>query len=104
MGSANFNEIGYPIRINFNEDISLATPTLILQPQLGATKEITAGVSIPAINVTVGSQTLLANQYVEYFTVDRDLDYTGQWRDKAKLDFSSTDIRQSDYSRFTVKA
>ena len=57
MGNANFNEIGYPIRINFSEDISSATPTLILQPQLGAKKEITDGVTIPIVDVTVGSQT-----------------------------------------------
>ena len=102
MGSMNFNEIGQPIRINLGEDISLATPTLIMEPQLGAKKEITSGVSIPATPVTIGDVTLAANEYVEYITKDGDLDYAGQWRYKVKLTFSTTDIRQTDYDRFTV--
>jgi hypothetical protein len=104
MGNMNKNEVGQPIRINFGEDISLATPTLILQPEVGLTKEITNGVSIPAVPVTVDGETLLANEYVEYLTVLDDLDYVGRWRNKAKLDFSTTDIRQSDYQKFRVLA
>jgi len=104
MGSLNFKEVGQPIRINLNEDISLSTPTLILQPKVGKIKEITSGVTIPAVNVTVGGVTLLANEYIEYFTELEDLDFVGHWRFKAKLNFSSTDIRQTDYQRFTVKA
>ena len=103
-GNLNFKEIGQPIRINLNVDISLATPTLILQPELGTTKEITSGVSIPATNVTVGDETLLANEYIEYYTLENDLDYVGRWRFKAKLDFSSTDVRQTDYQKFRVLA
>jgi hypothetical protein len=102
MGNLNKNEIGQPIRINLGEDISLATPTLILQPRLGETKEITTGVTIPDSAVTIGTTTLNANEYVEYTTKDGDLDYSGQWRYKAKLTFSATDVRQTDYQRFTV--
>jgi hypothetical protein len=102
MGNLNRNEIGQPIRINFGEDISLAVPTLILQPELGETKEITAGVTIPIVDVTVDGEVLLANQYLEYYTKDKDLDYSGRWRNKAKLTFSSTDIRQSDFVKFRV--
>ena len=104
MGNLNFKEIGQPIRINLGEDISLSTPTLILQPEVGKTKEITSGVTIPAVNVTVGDETLLANEYIEYFTKLDDLDYVGRWRFKTKLDFSSTDIRQTDYQKFRVLA
>jgi hypothetical protein len=104
MGSLNFKEVGQPIRIDFNEDISLATPTLVLEPQLGVKKDITDGVTIPNTTIIVGSQTLTANEYMEYFTKEEDLDYVGQWRFKGELNFSSTDIRQSDYERFTVKA
>jgi len=104
MGSLNFKEIGQPIRINLNEDISLATPTLILEPKLGEKKEITSGVTIPAADVTVNGVTLNANEYVEYITKETDLDYIGQWRFKAKLNFSPTDIRQTDFQRFTVLA
>lgn len=104
MGNLNKNEVGQPIRINLGEDISLSTPTLILEPKLGQVKEITSGVTIPAVNVTVGSQTLLANEYIEYFTKSGDLDFVGQWRFKTKLNFSSTDIRQTDFQRFSVLA
>ncbi len=104
MANLNKNEVGQPIRINLNEDISLATPTLILEPKLGIRKEITSGVTIPAVNVTVGSEILLANEYIEYFTKEDDLDFVGQWRFKAKLDFGVTDIRQTDFQRFSVLA
>ena len=101
-GNLNFNEIGQPIRINLGEDISLATPTLILLPETGLIKEITSGVTIPAVNVTVDGETLLANEYVEYLTVDGDLDYVGRWKFKTKLDFTSADIRQTSYQKFRV--
>jgi hypothetical protein len=104
MGNLNQYEIGQPIRINFGEDISLAVPTLILQPELGNTKEITAGVTIPDTDVTVDGEVLLANQYLQYFTKTDDLDYVGRWRNKAKLTFSSTDVRQSDFVKFRVLA
>ena len=102
MGNLNFKEVGQPIRINLGENISLATPTLILQPEVGKTKNIKEGVTIPNTNVTVGDETLLANQYIEYFTKLDDLDYVGRWRFKTKLDFSSTDIRQTDYQKVRV--
>jgi hypothetical protein len=104
MGNLNQYEIGQPIRINFGEDISLAVPTLILQPELGNTKEITDGVTIPDTDVTVDGEVLLANQYLQYFTKTDDLDYVGRWRNKAKLTFSSTDVRQSDFVKFRVLA
>lgn len=104
MGNLNKNEIGQPIRINLGEDISLATPTLLLLPEVGVLKEITTGVSIPNSNVTVGGETLLAGEYVEYYTKKNDLDYTGRWKFKCKLEFSSTDIRQTDYQKFKVLA
>lgn len=102
MGNLNYNEVGQPIRINLGEDITLSTPTLILLPELGNRKEITDGVSIPDTDVTVGDETLLAGEYIEYFTKDGDLDYTGRWKFKAKLTFSTTDIRQTDFQKFRV--
>ncbi len=98
----NFNEIGQPIRINLGEDISLSTPTLILLPEVGFQKNITDGVTIPAVAVTVGDETLEANEYIEYFTKAKDLDYVGRWKFKAKLECSSTDIKQTDYQKFRV--
>ena len=104
MGNLNYNEIGQPIRINLGEDISLATPTLILLPEVGNVKNIVTGVSIPTLDVTVGDETLLANQYIEYYTLSGDLDYAGRWKFKAKLEFTATDIRQTDYQKFRVLA
>ena len=104
MGNLNYKEVGQPIRINLGEDISLATPTLILWPEVGCSKEITDGVTIPATNVTVGDETLLANEYIEYYTKEADLDYVGRWKFKAKLNFSTTDIRQTDFQKFRVLA
>lgn len=102
MSNLNFNEVGSVIRVNAGEDISLSTPTLILLPEVGNQKDITDGVTIPNSDVTVGNETLFANEYIEYFTKLGDLDYTGRWKSKAKLDFSSTDIRQTDYQKFRV--
>tara|TARA_R110000782_G_scaffold6419_1_gene22040 strand:- start:574 stop:942 length:369 start_codon:yes stop_codon:yes gene_type:complete len=104
MANLNQYEIGQPIRVNVREDIALAVPTLILQPELGETKEITQGVTIPDVDVTVDGKVLLANEYLEYFTKADDLDYVGRWRKKAKLTFSSTDVRQSDFVKFRVLA
>ena len=102
--SLNKNEVGQYIRIDLNEDISSATPTLILEPKMGDIKEITTGVTIPVGDVTVDGQLLSGNQYIEYQTLATDLDYVGHWRYKCKLEFSPTDIRQTDYQRFTVLA
>ena len=104
MGNLNYNEIGQPIRINLGEDITLATPTLILWPEIGNQKDITDGVTIPNTNVTVGDETLLAGEYIEYYTRDGDLDYAGRWKFKTKLTFSTTDIRQTDFQKFRVLA
>ena len=104
MSDLNKGEIGQPLRINFGEDISNATEALILsQPEIGTTKEFVA--TIPATPVTVNGTTFNANEYVEYLTTSKeDQDYVGRWRYKAKLTFSSTDIRQSNYFKYRVLA
>lgn len=98
----NFNEVGQVIRVNIGSDISASTPTLILQPEQGNTKEITSGVTIPGVSVIEDGATFEANEYIEYTTIDKDLDYVGRWRKKAKLDFSSTNIEQTDFVKFRV--
>lgn len=104
MSDLNVGEIGYPLRINFNQDISLVTSALIIcEPQVGCKKEFVA--TIPNVPIVIGEETFNANEYVEYTTLkETDLDYVGRWRYKAKLTFSSTDIRQSNYFRFRVLA
>jgi len=98
----NFNEVGQVIRINVGKDISTSTPTLVLQPEVGNTKLITSGVTIPVIDIEVGNDTFFANEYIEYFTKDGDLDYVGRWNKRVKLDFSSTNIEKTDFVKFRV--
>lgn len=102
MSDLNKGEIGQPLRINFGEDISAATTALILaQPEVGDTKEFIA--TIPNTPITINGITFNANEYIEYTTVsEEDFNYVGRWRYKAKLTFSSTDIRQSNYFKFRV--
>ena len=102
MSDLNKGEIGQPLRINFGEDISGATEALILsQPEVGTVKEFMA--TIPATPVTVNGVTFNANEYVEYTTTSKeDQDYVGRWRYKAKLTFSATDVRQSNYFKYRV--
>lgn len=102
MANLNFNEIGSIIRVNLGFDITSSTPALLLQPEIGITKEIKEGVTIPASTVITDTETFTAGEYIEYTTVDGDLDYTGRWKKKAKLEFSSTDIQQNDYRAFRV--
>ena len=79
MSGINIGEIGTPLRINVNEDISAATSVLIIaQPEVGTKKEFVA--TVPA----------------------EDLDYVGRWRMKLKPTISSTDIPQTDYVKFRV--
>jgi hypothetical protein len=101
MTDLNKGEIGQPLVVNFGEDISLATAIIELEPEVGLLKEFTA--TIPATNLTIDGQTLLANEYALYTTLtDEDLDYVGRVRMRAKLTFSSTDARKSNYVKFRV--
>lgn len=104
MSNLNLNEIGSIIRVNLNEDITASTPTLILQPELGNAKEITTGVTIPLVTVVTELETFESGEYIEYKTIDGDLDYVGRWRKKAKLFFTSSDIQQNDFEKFRVLA
>jgi hypothetical protein len=103
MSGLNKGEIGQPLRINVGEDISTATTTIIAEPEVGTAKEFSA--IVPAVDVTVGDVTFLANEYAEYTTNNEDdLDYVGRWRMKLKAEFSPTDVRQTNYSKFRVLA
>lgn len=102
MSGLNKGEIGQPLRVNIGEDISLATTSTILaEPEIGITKEFVA--TVPDVPVAVDGVTLNANEYAEYITTSKeDLDYTGRWRMKLKAEFSSSDIRQTNYVKFRV--
>ena len=98
----NLNEVGSIIRVNLGYDITASTPSLILQPELGETKVITTGVTIPNVTVETDLETFTAGEYIEYKTIDGDLDYVGRWRKKAELNFSSTNIQQNNFEKFRV--
>ena len=102
MNNLNFNEIGQVIYVNAGKDISTATPTMILSPELGKTKEITTGVTVGSVDITIDNQELLADEYIQYTTIDGDLSYVGRWRKKAMLDFNSANIEQTDFIKFRV--
>ena len=102
MSNLNYNEIGQVIRVNVGEDISASTPTLLLLPEFGVEKEITTGVTVGIVDVTENNEIFYADQYIEYTTVDTDLDYAGKWKKKARLLFSSANIQQTDYQKFRV--
>ena len=102
MSNLNFDEIGSIIRVNVGYDIASSAPTLILQPEVGATKYITDGVTIPAVTVETELETFEPGEYLEYKTKEGDLDYVGRWRKKAKLEFSADDMQQTDFVKFRV--
>lgn len=100
--SLNFNEVGQIIRVDVGRDITTSTPTLKLLPQSGPAKEITTGVTMPLVDVTDGEEEFLSGEYIEYTTKDGDLDFVGLWRKKAILEFSSSNIEQTNYESFRV--
>ena len=106
MSNLNFNEIGQVIRVQLGQDLTLVsplpTPSLILRPEIGEIKTITSGVTIPTSTVVVGEETFYAYEYIEYTTIDGDLDYAGRWKKKYKLEFSTANIEQGDFEKFRV--
>ncbi len=100
--SLNTNEIGKPIRINVGKDISASIPTLILVPEFGVPQEITQGVTIPAVDVTVDNEVYSANEYIEFLTLGDTLDYAGRWKKQAELYFSPANVEKTDFIKFRV--
>lgn len=103
--SANYKEVGQVIRVNVGSDITSATAlTLKLFPQVGKVKEISTGVTAPAVTVTVGAETFTSGEYIEYTTLATDLDYIGLWMKKAVITYSANNIGQTNYEPFRVLA
>lgn len=102
--SLNKGEIGQVIRVNYGSDISSAASVKIfIEPEFGTLKEFVA--TVPGVPVTVNGVTFEANEYAEYTTLsEEDLDYIGRNRKKVKVEFSSTDIQQTNYEKFRVLA
>jgi hypothetical protein len=103
MINYNQNSFGQKLRVNFGENVSSATACqLDLQPESGEIIE-----KIPVlgtVDVDVGDETFLANEYVEY-TTEEDVfeDWTGRWRAKAIATLSGETIA-TEYVLFRVTA
>jgi len=103
MADLNFNEIGQVIRVNVGEDLTQAdSVAMILLPEFGEIKELTTGVTIPTEDYTQGDETFFVGEYIQYTTVDGDLDYTGRWKKKAKITFTPSNVEQTNYQKFRV--
>ena len=100
MPNLNKGEFGQVLRADLGEDISTAISyEMILQPQLGETLEKVS--TLGTVNIVVDDQTFLANQYIEYTTIEDDLTYAGTWRLKGKAKFANSEVI-GDYRKFTV--
>ena len=104
----NANEYGNKIRINVNEDISLNTNSLkLISPTPYRTsKTITEadGLVVGDVNVQVGQETYLADEYLEYEFQDGDIFVAGEWEVKViseALDLSFRKINDTKLT-FTV--
>jgi hypothetical protein len=101
MTNINNGEYGQTLRVSFNEDVSTATAyNFVLEPKYGDKLEKTG--TLGTVNIDVGDETWLANEYIEYILADGDIDQDGQWRKKGEATMSATDKRITDYSYFTV--
>ena len=117
---ANFNkfEYGQVIRANLRQDVSTNTGLeMIIQPELGSSKNANHNldnkpkgaviannpdVTVGTVDVAVGDETYLANEYLEYTIKANDLSKSGIWRVKGSADITPTDRVVGDYSRFSV--
>lgn len=96
----NKDEYGQTLRVNLGEDVSTATSyEFILEPKFGDKLE-KVGI-LGTVNITVGDEDWLANEYIEYVTIDGDIDHAGQWRMKGIATMSATETVNGDYSYFT---
>jgi hypothetical protein len=104
MSSVNIGEIGQVITVNYGSDISSALKVnMLLEPESGEKKEFIAVVG--TVQVIIDNEVLDANEYAQYTTASiEDLDYVGRWRKKLEVEFSSTDIKQTNYEKFRVLA
>jgi len=112
-------EYGQVLHVNLGQDVSAATAyEFILQPKSGiptnknstgtqpANSIVRTGsdVTVGTESVTVGDETYLANQYLQYTTKEHDLDITGIWRIKGTATMSATNKVVGDYRNITVVA
>ena len=118
MPSFNIFAYGPVIRANLRQDVSTNTGLeMTIQPEVGASKNAlrvnnnkhrgavvvnNPDVTVGTVDVVVGDETFLANEYLEYTIKADDLSKPGIWRVKGAADISATDRVIGDYVRFTV--
>ena len=117
MASFNVFEFGQVIRANLRQDVSTNTGLeMIIQPEVGSSKNAVhmdnkprgaviatnPDVTVGTVDIEVGDETFLANEYLEYTIKADDLSKPGIWRVKGSADISATDRVIGDYVRFTV--
>jgi hypothetical protein len=119
MTAFNKDEYGQVIRVNLSQNILTNEGLeIIIQPELGHSKNAhrdsdkpkgavianNPDVIVGEVDITVGDEVYLANEYLEYTIKADDLSKSGTWRVKGSADISSTNRVISDYKRFTVLA
>jgi len=117
MASFNKFEYGQVIRANLRQDVSTNTGLeMVIQPEVGSSKNAihmddkprgaviatNPDVTVGTVDVEVGDETYLANEYLEYTIKKVDLSKSGIWRVKGAADISPTNRAIGDYARFTV--
>jgi hypothetical protein len=118
MAPFNKFEFGQVIRANLRQDVLTNTGLeMIIQPEVGSSKNAlrvndnkprgavianNPDVTVGTVDVEVGDETFLANEYLEYTIKADDLSKSGIWRVKGSADITSTNKVIGDFARFTV--
>lgn len=103
----NIGEWGNTLRINVKEDISsrintleLLSPTPVVKVQIITSAE---GLSVGGSDLTVGGETYLANQYIEYDIAEGDIFISGDWETRVHSKASdSSNNKITDKLSFVV--
>jgi len=104
----NKNEYGNYIRIDLNLDLSPFTMSIILTSPVPYVIEkiITqsSGLTIGVNDISIGDQTYIAGQYVEYKIEEGDIFISGNWEIQVKAEtINGDEVRFSDLLTFNVK-
>ena len=103
MISFNQDAHGGKLRVNFNQDISGADSyKMTVEPREGAPARLVSGVELGKVDVDVGDETFLANEYLEHTTVaDEFKEYLGLWRARGSALYVAEN-RVNNYETFRV--
>lgn len=105
MASLNIGEYGQVVRVNMKIDVSTNSGlNMKLEPKIGVklNVDVSDGVVVGTVNVTVGDEQYLANEYLEYTIKDGDIKTSGRWRLRGEAQLSSSNRVVGDYKIITV--